>query len=112
MLTPLDHVLFVVLAVLLPLRGATTGLRRLERAPEPERPRVRVGLYRQVIAVQWTLAIATLALWLATHRDSSALGLTLRPNGALIGILAGVVVVILIVVRQSSAPGAADERWA
>ena len=108
---PMDHVLFAVLAVLFPMRATTFGFRRLDRAPMEELPRVRVGMYRQVIALQWTLAIATLALWIACARPLAALGLTLRPNGATAGILVGVAVVILIVVRQSAAADSADEVW-
>lgn len=111
MTSSLDHALFVVLAVLFPLRAATFGFRRLARAADEELPRVRVGLYRQVIALQWTLAILTLALWLASRRPLAALGLTLRPNGALAGVLVGVAVVILIVVRQSAAADSAAEVW-
>jgi len=111
MTTPLDHALFALLSVLFPLRAATFGMKRLERAPEEDVPRVRIAMYRQVIVIQWTLAIATVAWWLASARPPAALGLTVRPNGALVGILAGVAVVILIVLRQSSAADATDEIW-
>ena len=109
--TSIDHVLFAVLAVFFPLRAATFGMKRLERASDEDVPRVRVSMYRQVIAIQWALAIATVAWWLASSRPLAAIGLAVRPNGALVGTLVGVAVVILIVVRQSAAAEAPDEIW-
>src|ERR1051326_3810467 len=49
----LDHLLAVTLVVIGPLRSGTVGLRRLERAELDELPRVRIGVYRTAILLQW-----------------------------------------------------------
>ncbi len=98
--TLLDHTLFIVLAVLFPLRASAFGFRRLRLAAEAERPRVRRSVYRQAIVVQWSLSAATLALWLATRREWSALGLVPRLTWGLIGVAAGAAIMIEVIARQ------------
>jgi len=96
----LDHVLAVVLAVLFPLRAAWFGYRRLADAEPAEVPRVRLWLYRQGIAIQWTLAALTLALWASRGRSWSAIGLIPRPTWGLIGVTVGLVIIVVYVVIQ------------
>lgn len=98
--TALDHALFVVLAVLFPLRASAFGFRRLRLAAEQERPRVRRSVYAQAIVVQWSLTAATVALWIATRREWSALGLVPRFTWGLIGVTAGAAIVIAVIARQ------------
>ncbi len=75
MVSPLDHVLVVVVALLFPLRAAFSGVRRLRAAPPADRPRLRLRLYRVAIAIQWALTLAVGALWVALGRPWVALGL-------------------------------------
>lgn len=111
MLTPIDHLLFVVLAVLFPIRAATFGFRRLQRAAESELPRVRRQVYGQAIAIQWSLTAVVLAMWFVLQRPFGApghevgegLGLVPRLSGGLIGILAGVLIVGGMIARQRRA---------
>jgi membrane protease YdiL (CAAX protease family) len=110
--TPLDHILFVVLAVLFPLRAGTFGFRRLRLASEEDRPRARRGFYRQAMVLQWTLALATLALWIAARRPWASLGFLLRLNAGLIGIVAGMAIIAVVIVRQRRAALADGEALA
>jgi uncharacterized protein len=73
--TPLDHMLAFLLAVLFPLRGVFFGMRRLRRALEPERPRVRLRVYRDAMAMQVFLLATTLTLWTRMWRPWDGLGL-------------------------------------
>ncbi len=100
---PLDHLLFAVLAVLFPIRAATFGFRRLERAAEVELPQVRRMVYRQAMALQWALVAVVVALWWVTGRPWSALGLVPRLTWGLGGVLVGLLVVIAMIVRQRRA---------
>jgi membrane protease YdiL (CAAX protease family) len=70
-----DHVLALVLAVFFPIRSATFGYRRLVQAAEADVPRVRVWLYRQAVAIQWTLSALLVALWIGQRRPWLELGL-------------------------------------
>ena len=108
-LTPLDHALAVVLAVLFPIRAATLGFRRLRRAAPADLPRVRLSVYRHAMLVQWLLAAATAGLWLALGRSWTALGVVPRLTGGLVGVGVGLAIVAVIMVRQQSAASASDE---
>ncbi|HEY2953716.1 MAG TPA: CPBP family intramembrane glutamic endopeptidase [Candidatus Eisenbacteria bacterium] len=108
----LDHALFVVLAVLFPVRAAVFGFRRIGRASPEERPRVRVSVYRQAIAIQWGLAFATVALWIACRREWDALGLVPRPTWGLGGVLVGTAIMAGVVVRQRRQTLADDDALA
>lgn len=77
-LHPLDHLLFVILALLFPARAVVTGYRRLARAPEADVPRVRLSLYREAIVIQWLLVILALVHWNQRGRGLDLLGL--RPG--------------------------------
>jgi len=95
---PLDHALALVLVVFFPIRSRTFGYRRLREAPPDRIPEVRGKLYRQAMALQWTLTLATLALWAATRRPWESLGLIFRPGpGSLIPAAVMALVVAYIV---------------
>jgi len=96
----LDHVLFVTLAALGPLWTARLGYRRLVRATPEQHPRVRLQVYRGAIALQWTLCAALVALWAATQRPWSRLGLAFHWTGGLIGVLVGTALTVTFIVRQ------------
>ena len=100
MLTPFDHLLFVVLAVLGPVWGSTIGYRRLTRTASYDLPRVRGSVYRAAILMQWTLAAAAVALWMAAGRPWSLLGVVPFPTWGLGGTALGAVIVIVFVLRQ------------
>lgn len=89
-LVPADHLLAVLLAVFFPIRSATFGYRRLVMAADADVPRVRVWLYRQAIAIQWTLSSLLVALWLWQRRSWLELGLVwkggVRADIALFGV--------------------------
>ena len=99
-LTPFDHLLFVVLSVLGPVWGATVGYRRLIRADACDLPRVRGSVYRTAIAMQWTLTAVAIALWLWTGRAWSLLGVVPHPTWGLGGTALGAAIVIVFVIRQ------------
>ncbi len=95
-----DHLLFLVLAVAFPVRAATFGLRALRRASEAELPRVKLAVYRRAMLLQWTSVALVVALWLATHRSWTSLGLVPRLGGGLLGVAAGIAVIVAVLVRQ------------
>jgi hypothetical protein len=97
---PPDHMLFVLLAVLFPIRAVTFGYRRLDRAAEADVPRVRMWLYRQILALQWSLAALVVLLWAVFHRPWSAIGLQPALTWGLVGVVAGTLIVVLITVLQ------------
>ncbi len=109
MLTPLDHVLFAILAVLGPVWGATVGYRRLTRAAACDLPRVRSSVYRAAIVMQWSLTAVTLGLWLGTGRAWSMLGVVPQWTWGLGGTALGAAIVIVFVVRQRNEALADDE---
>lgn len=101
MSTPWDVVLALVIVVGLPLR-ALFGYRRLQAAPGAELPALRPRLYLRAIASQWTLAGAVLALWVWQRRAWGDLGLDFVRSLTLVGILAGLAIVVPAVWRQRS----------
>jgi len=100
----LDHMLVVLLAVVFPIRASTFGFRRLVMAPEVLVPTVRLSLYRQAIALQWSLALATVVLWAWRGRTWHDLGLALRPSvGFWISLLPIAALVAVIAARRRGA---------
>jgi CAAX protease family protein len=95
-----DHVFAVVLAVLFPLRSALFGYRRLTRAEPADVPRVRLWLYRQGIAIQWTLAAAVVVLWVWQGRGWASLGVVPRMTWGLIGVAVGFAIIVGFVMVQ------------
>jgi membrane protease YdiL (CAAX protease family) len=72
--TAMDHVLFAMFAVVLPVYGYLAWPRFLAKA-RGNQPGVRVREYCEMMVVQWTLAIALLAHWTASARPWPLLGL-------------------------------------
>jgi membrane protease YdiL (CAAX protease family) len=95
-----DHLFAVVLAVLFPIRAALFGYRRLTMAEAQDVPRVRMWLYRQGIAIQWSLTAAAVALWVWQGRPWALLGVVPRLTWGLLGVAVGFAVVIPIVLVQ------------
>ena len=87
--TPFDHALFVLLAVFFPIRSRTFGYRRLREAPLERVPTVRSGLYRQAIVLQWSFALAVVALWAWQRRPWTDLGLVWRSHAWSFALAAG-----------------------
>ncbi len=96
----LDHLLAVVLVVLFPVRAAFFAYRRLTIADPGDVPRVRLSLYRQGIAIQWSLAAFTVVLWVWQRRSLASLGLLPQLTWGLLGVVAGFAVVVLYVLSQ------------
>jgi uncharacterized protein len=102
----LDHLLFLVLAVLVPLGGSRLGFRHLFAAADADAPRARAALYRNTLVLLWALAAALAALWLADRRSWSDLGLILRLTGGLAGVTLGVALIVGVMARRRRvAPG-------
>jgi uncharacterized protein len=108
----IDHALFVVLAVLFPIRAGTFGYRRLRQASPADLPRVRLSVYRQAIVLQWTLSAIVLAVWAAERRPWSALGLRLVLTPGLIGATIGFAVIVTLIIRQRRAALTDDDALA
>jgi len=98
----LDHLLFLVLAVVMPVRAGIFGMRRLQRASERDLPRVKLTVYRRAMTLQWTVVAAVAALWLWSHRSWPALGVVPRLTGGLVGVVAGLAIIVAILVRQGA----------
>jgi membrane protease YdiL (CAAX protease family) len=105
--------LFVLLAVLFPIRAVTFGYRRLDQAAEADVPRVRMWLYRQILALQWSLAALVVLLWAVFRRPWSDIGLKPTPTWGLAAVAIGLLIAVLFVVLQTRGirdPAAAHER--
>jgi len=103
-LHPFDHLLVLTLVVFFPIRSATFGYKRLRDAAPDRVPQVRVKLYRQALVLQWTLTALTLGLWTWQRRSWADIGLVFRPTWWFLGLAAGVVVGVAIMLAQL--PGA------
>src|SRR5215467_7481185 len=103
MLTPFDHVLVLVLVVLFPVRAATFGFRRLLRTAPEQLPAMRRRVYREAIAIQWSLVAIVVALWVWYGREWSGLGLIPHLTPGLIGTVIGAAIVIVMIWRQRAA---------
>ena len=108
----LDHALFVVLAVLFPVRAGIFGIRRIRLASPADRPRVRREVYRQAIVIQWSLVLAALVLWIVFRRDWNGIGVVPRFGWGLAGVLVGMVLATLAVLRQRRQALADDDALA
>lgn len=95
-----DHLFAVLLAVLFPIRAALFGYRRLSQAEAQDVPRVRMWLYRQGIAIQWSLTAVAIALWVWHGRPWALLGVVPRLTWALLGVAVGLAVIVPIVLVQ------------
>jgi uncharacterized protein len=102
----LDHALFLVLAVLVPLGSGRLGFRRLCGGADAAAPGARVALYRNTLVLQWALAAALALLWLAGRRAWASLELVPRLTGGLGGVMLGVAIIVGVLARRSRfAPG-------
>lgn len=108
----IDHVLFIVLALLFPIRASTFGYRRLRLASPEEQPRVRLSLYRQAVVLQWGLSAVAVAVWIVQRRLWATLGLEPVLSAGLLGVSLGLAVIVLVVQRQRQAALASDEALA
>ena len=98
--TGLDHLLALTLAVFFPIRAATFGYRRLERAPDSEVVQVRRSLYLQALLIQWALAAVVAGLWFIHRRPAAALGLVIPWSPAFIGVMIFAAIVIAFLAFQ------------
>ncbi len=96
----LDHLLFAVLAVLFPLRAQTFGYRRLREALPEFVPIVRHSLYVQAMAIQWSLALFTIAIWAGFDRPWIRLGLAPSSTLRLVLGLAAVAILGFLLAAQ------------
>lgn len=96
-----DHAIAVLIFVGLPIR-ALAAMRRLERVPEAELPQARLSIYRGGIAAQLAATLIVTGAWLGVRRPWLPLGLKPVWSGGLIGILFGLAVVTVFVVRQGA----------
>lgn len=96
----LDHLLFVVLAVVFPVRAGVFAFRRLMCASEDDIPRVKLSVYRHAMVTQWALTLGLAALWLALGRPWLTLGLVPRWTWGLGGVLVGLGIAVLVMLRQ------------
>jgi membrane protease YdiL (CAAX protease family) len=108
----IDHVLFIVLALLFPIRASTFGYRRLLLAGPEELPRVRLSVYRQAVVIQWGLSALVVAVWIVQRRLWAALGLKPVLSWGLLGVALGLAVIVLVLLRQHRAALASDEALA
>lgn len=75
MLTPLDHVLVVLITVLLPIHDLLFWYPRLLRAEPHHAGRAKSRAYVETIGIEWGLCIATLVFWARQERTWGDLGL-------------------------------------
>jgi membrane protease YdiL (CAAX protease family) len=104
----LDHLLFLVLAVVHPVLGFFSFRRLLRRIAAGERID-RAHLYNMTMIGHWTLFAVALALWAGAGRDWQMLGLGLNLDARF---LAGIVLTalgIVFLVRQVREVDTADQ---
>jgi membrane protease YdiL (CAAX protease family) len=104
----LDHLLFLVLAIVHPVLGFFSFRRLLRRIAAGERID-RAHLYNVTMIGHWTLFAVALALWAGTGRDWQLLGLGLNLDARF---LAGIVLTalgIVFLVRQVREVDTADQ---
>jgi membrane protease YdiL (CAAX protease family) len=104
-----DHILFLVLAVVFPVMGVRE-YRRLLAAVEAGRPDPRVPVYRKAFFMEWGVTIALLVFWVWMGRGLDLLGLGLEIGiGAGIGSGLALAAVIVLVVQLKVLTGADDK---
>jgi membrane protease YdiL (CAAX protease family) len=75
----LDHGLVFIIAIVYPITGFI-GFRRLLKRVAAGEPVKRLNLYRNTLIGHWTLFFIFGAIWVATGREWSAIGLDFDPN--------------------------------
>lgn len=104
MLSWVDHLLALILAVFFPLRASTFGYRRLLEAIGDEVPRVRRSLYAQAMVIQWSLALAMLSLWAWRGRSWEALGVAPQSmRGLIVGTTAALALAAVLWLMRTRA---------
>ncbi len=73
----IDHIAFVILAVVFPIWGFFETRKRIAGI-QAGRTELRMGLYRKIIVEQWLIAIVLLVGWFALGRAAAAIGLVAR----------------------------------
>lgn len=106
----IDHILFVVLAVLLAPRAWLT-FRRLEAATPEARRHLRPRMYLFAMVTQWLLSAILIAHWLSTGRLIVGLGLVPAPTYGALGISVGLALMIVILVVQWRRPENRDSAF-
>ena len=104
----LDHLLFLVLAVVHPVLGYFSFRRLLRRIAAGERID-RAHLYNMTMIGHWTLFAVALALWAGASRDWQTLGLGLDLDARFLAGIALTVVGIVFLLRQVRDIDTADQ---
>jgi sarcosine oxidase len=104
-----DHLFFLTLVILFPLRAAFSGMRRLRRAPATELPRVRLEVYREAILLQWGLLAILFASWIANGRAWHALGAVPALSTGFL-VLAGLTIVAVVLIARQRAAALVDDE--
>ena len=110
MLAPLDlvdHALFLILAVVLGPR-AYFAFRRLRASGPGEQAARRTHAYRMAMISQWTLSAALLANWVVKARGWESLGVVPRLTPGAVGVAAGLIIVIGLMMIQNRRPAARE----
>lgn len=99
----IDHALFVILAVVLGPR-AYLAFRRLRTSGPGEQAARRTHAYRMAMLSQWTLSAALLANWAVNARTWVSLGVVPALTPGVVGVGAGLVIVIGLMMIQNRRP--------
>ena len=111
-MSPLDHILAVILVVVLPLEGRIV-FRRLLAALRVGAPGARVRAYRGTILIQWALTLSLLAGWALAARSWNALGLCLGgPLQSALGAAGTAGLITLVTLQNRALARLSDERLA
>ena len=94
-----DHVLAAIFTFVLPVR-ALLAFRRLQQSGPEQQLERRRSAYRVAMLMQWSLVVAVLALWFVQQRRWVALGLELRWTPGLMGVLFGLTLITILLLRQ------------
>jgi membrane protease YdiL (CAAX protease family) len=111
-----DHVLVLCFAVLLPLRSATGGYRRLAKVPA-HATALRMRFYRLSLLLHFAMLVLVLVAWSAGGRDWMRLGIrfpdpwpVVLATGLVVGLLCGFYRLILEEQRRRESPAVQVER--
>jgi membrane protease YdiL (CAAX protease family) len=108
---PLDHALFVILAVLLGPR-AYLSMRRIKVAPPDELPAIRLRGYRLAMISQWVLVAILIAHWVYNRRAWGWLGLVPVMSWGALGVVAGLAIVLSVMAVRGRSAGSREEQRA
>ena len=73
-MSPFDHILVALIALVLPLWDYFYGTERMKRKMAEDKPGVRVRFYWETIGIQWFFTAIVLAVWFAASRSGALLG--------------------------------------